>query len=105
MTYDPDDPRLTAYALGELDEHERRDMEALLAENEEARSYIDEVRQMASLLGETGLTDEQQACLAQKADRGLVEALLAATFSSGSSDEELAAVIDQVTKVCDLPPA
>src|SRR5262245_46448960 len=51
MTFDPDDPRLTAYALGELDEPDPA-LEALLAENPEARQTVDEIRATARLLTE-----------------------------------------------------
>ena len=43
---EPDDPKLTAYALGELDEGERQKIEAQLAGNEEARKTVREVREI-----------------------------------------------------------
>ncbi|MBX6315582.1 MAG: zf-HC2 domain-containing protein, partial [Isosphaeraceae bacterium] len=52
MTYDPDDPRLTAYALGELDEAERSALEAHLEAHPEARQFVAEVRALAQLLTE-----------------------------------------------------
>src|SRR4051812_21138750 len=51
MTFDPDDPRLTAYALGELDAADPA-VEALLAESPEARQTVDEIRATARLLAE-----------------------------------------------------
>ena len=52
MTFDPDDPRLTAFALGELDENEQQ---AIVAELEngnslEALRFIEEIRATARLL-------------------------------------------------------
>lgn len=44
MTRLIDDPRLTAYALGELPDSERHDMEALLRDSAEAREWVEEVR-------------------------------------------------------------
>jgi len=42
-----DDPRLTAYALGELEGNERRDVERLLAESPAARDAVDAIRGIA----------------------------------------------------------
>ncbi|AGA30909.1 YfbK domain-containing protein [Singulisphaera acidiphila] len=50
MTFDASDPRLTAYALGELDGSERTEIEALLAENPPALQFIAEIRETAQLL-------------------------------------------------------
>lgn len=55
MTFDPNDPRLTAYALGELDHAARAAVEAQLAECAESRKFVQEMRDMARLL-----TDEFQ---------------------------------------------
>jgi Ca-activated chloride channel family protein len=44
------DPKLTAYALGELDGLELKEMEALVNNSEDARKYVEEVRQTAQLL-------------------------------------------------------
>ena len=48
--FDPDDPRLTAYALGELDSPDAAEIERLLAETPEAARVVDEVRDMARRL-------------------------------------------------------
>src|SRR3954470_8459127 len=45
-----DDPRLTAYALGELDASERSAIEVLLAESPESRQFVEDVRATAELL-------------------------------------------------------
>lgn len=54
MIFDPDDPRLTAFALGELDDAgESARIKSLLAENAEARVYVEDVRRAARLLAES----------------------------------------------------
>ena len=50
MTYDHDDPRLTAYALGELDASQFADVQKILDASEEARKYVDEIRLTAEWL-------------------------------------------------------
>ncbi len=49
-TIDADDPRLTAYALGELPEAERAGFEALLAQDEAARAQVETIRTLGSML-------------------------------------------------------
>src|SRR5438874_684585 len=70
MSYDPNDPRLTSYALDELDESERPSIEAQLAECAESRKTVEEVRATALLLSaelrqesSPGLTTEQRQAL------------------------------------------
>ncbi len=46
----PDDPRLTAYALGELDEAGRAEIEAQLAASDEARREVGAITEAAHLL-------------------------------------------------------
>lgn len=50
MNYEPDDPRLTAYALNELDEASNREIEAHLQEDPEARRMVEEIRATSALL-------------------------------------------------------
>src|SRR5581483_4152178 len=50
MPLDPNDPRLTAYALNELDEVERAALESELADSAEARQVVEEIRAAAWLL-------------------------------------------------------
>ncbi|WP_406693713.1 VWA domain-containing protein [Singulisphaera sp. Ch08] len=50
MTFDASDPRLTAYALGELDGSDRAEIEALIAESALARQFVDEIRETGQLL-------------------------------------------------------
>lgn len=58
MSFNIDDPRLTAYALGELDETEKKEVERLLADHPEARKTIEEIQTTANWLIER-LHDEQ----------------------------------------------
>jgi anti-sigma factor RsiW len=44
MTLDPNDPRLTAYVLGELDPSEHEQVESLLRESDECRRAVEEIR-------------------------------------------------------------
>jgi Ca-activated chloride channel family protein len=60
MNHEHDDPRLTAYALGELDPAETADVEALLANHEEARKLVEEIRQTAHWIAD-GLKHEHAA--------------------------------------------
>jgi len=50
MSFDANDPRLTAYALDELDDAERAEVEKLLEQSPEARAAVEEIRQTAELL-------------------------------------------------------
>jgi Ca-activated chloride channel family protein len=50
MKMTTDDPKLTAYALGELDPADRLEVEALLAESAEARQAVEDIRQTAAQL-------------------------------------------------------
>ena len=47
-----DDPRLTAYALGELSGSERDQVEALLRDDESARQVVEEIRSTAALVSD-----------------------------------------------------
>ena len=60
MIYDNDDPRLTAYALGELEPSETAEVERLIAENEDARKLVDEIRQTARWIAD-GLKQEHES--------------------------------------------
>ncbi len=68
--YDWDDPRLTAYVLGELSDRERAEVDAELAKNAAARKVVAEIRQMADILTEElgqepspALSPEQRATI------------------------------------------
>jgi len=68
MKIDANDPRWTAYALGELeDEKERAELESILLESVEMRRMVEEIRQAADLVNDSmkkesfaGLTEMQQ---------------------------------------------
>lgn len=72
-----DDPRLTAYALGELPAAERAEIEALLATDESARRFVEETRAFAAAFGAdlasvpadaaSSLTDAQRAAIRDRA--------------------------------------
>src|SRR5262245_16302079 len=75
MKIDPDDPILTAYALGELDEAEREAVEARLEQSPEARRAAQEILQTANLLTQelaneppVRLTPEQRELIEASSD-------------------------------------
>ncbi len=59
-----DDPKLTAYALGELDDEERREVDKRLEQSSKAREALEEIRETVALL-RTGF--EGEPALAQQA--------------------------------------
>src|SRR4051812_35089311 len=73
MTFNPDDPKWTAYVLGELEDAERAEMESLLESSEEARGYVEELRVATGALEHelrelnvemaASLTDAQRAAI------------------------------------------
>ena len=70
MTYDLNDPRLTAFALGELDEGDRAAVEDRLAADADSRKFVEDVRATARLLTEQfqneaspGLTPAQKTAI------------------------------------------
>lgn len=70
-TYDPADPRLTAYVLGELDDSERQDVEQQMQRCAETRTAIEEIRETVGMLTSAlaneptaALTDAQRAAIA-----------------------------------------
>ena len=74
MSINYDDPKWTAYVLGELSESERAMLESELESSEEAREYVRELRDAASLMKEglaahpdPALTREQRASVQQAA--------------------------------------
>jgi len=71
-----DDPRLTAYALGEMDPAEREAFEAELVDNPEAQRQVEQIRRLADeltaqLAAEPAaeLTDPQRQAVADAAKR------------------------------------
>jgi Ca-activated chloride channel family protein len=61
MKMNIDDPKLTAYALDELDEPEKSTMARAVAESPEAQQFVSETREMAGLLKSEFAADLQQA--------------------------------------------
>ena len=71
MPYDPDDPRLTAYVLGELHGEDREALETLLASDPDASRALDDLRALARMLSESlaaepapGLSPDQKRTIA-----------------------------------------
>jgi Ca-activated chloride channel family protein len=52
MPFDPDDPRLTAFALGELDAADRETIEAILRDDPDGRAFVLGIEATARLLSE-----------------------------------------------------
>src|SRR5687768_7977547 len=50
MTINPNDPKWTAYVLGELDDQDRAEIERLMATSEEARTLVEELRFATTIL-------------------------------------------------------
>ena len=74
-SFNPDDPRLTACVLGELDDADRAAIEQLLEASSEARAFVDDLQDTIGVLrGELSsepapaLTDEQRAALQDAAE-------------------------------------
>ncbi len=81
MTIDPDDPRLTAFALGELEGPERDQIDALVAANPDLQRFVDETRLLARSLTEQlrtepapSLTADQRRRIEQQARTGVLSA-------------------------------
>ncbi len=60
----PDDPRLTAYALDEMEAAERAAFEPLLAADPAARRAVDEIRATAALLGDALASEDESIAVA-----------------------------------------
>jgi hypothetical protein len=81
MKMNPDDPRLTAYALGELGEAQRKAIEAELDSAVECRHEVEEIARTAALLDAAlaaeplpGLTYAQQLAIQAKLKPGSIKA-------------------------------
>ncbi len=75
MKFDKDNPKLTAYALGELDENERKLIEVEVAKSPELQQAVEEIRAMGESLADAfadqaddTLTDEQRSHIEKAAD-------------------------------------
>src|SRR5262245_44971091 len=74
MTLRPDDPKWTAYALGEIEEAERQLLSTELIESDETRVAVEEIEELARQLTEglrgedsPGLTEVQRLLIRQAA--------------------------------------
>ena len=79
MSLDLNDPRLTAYALDELDPAEKSEIEAAIAGRPEILKYVDEIRATAAMLADeflfepkVGLTEEQRRRIEETLDAPVV---------------------------------
>jgi Ca-activated chloride channel homolog len=73
MKIDANDPKWTAYALGEItDEQERAEIESILKESEEMRRLVEEIRETAGLL--TAELQAEPAINLTQAQRDRIEA-------------------------------
>ncbi|MDA1229602.1 MAG: von Willebrand factor type A domain-containing protein [Planctomycetota bacterium] len=85
LHFQPDDPRLTAYALGELDHSERAQVEALFAESAEARVALDGIRETITLL-RSELTFESPLTLTSSQRESVAHAAGAAGIEEPASN-------------------
>ena len=74
-SFNPDDPRLTAFVLGELDDADRAAVKQLLEASPEARAFVDDLQDTIGVLRDElssepapALTDEQRAALQDAAE-------------------------------------
>lgn len=73
-SFNPDDPRLTAFVLGELDDLEHAEIQNLISSSGDARQFVDDLRSTIDVLSDglqaepaPSLTEQQRAALAQAA--------------------------------------
>ena len=83
MTIDRNDPRPTAYVLGELDDQERAAFERELESSPDAEEILEDIRDTVGLLRE-GYASEEQVYLSAE-QRQTVEAEAAPQVTAGSS--------------------
>ena len=76
-----DDPRLTAYALDQLPDDERAEVQAWLDESPEAQAAVDEIRQVSGLLRRAKLAEPSE-----EKSTALREAVLARPTRSPEED-------------------
>jgi Ca-activated chloride channel family protein len=80
MPFDSNDPRLTAYALGELDDTETAAVEAIVADSHDAQRFVEDIRETARLLRDE-LHAEPHPSLSEE-QKHLIEGCLTAPASS-----------------------
>jgi Ca-activated chloride channel family protein len=91
MTFNPEDPKWTAYVLGELEDSERAEVDSLLESSEEARAYVEELRVATGALEhelkvelKVGFPPEINAALAAGMTEAQRAAILAAAGASNN---------------------
>jgi Ca-activated chloride channel family protein len=80
MTFDANDPRLTAYVLGELDAAERAETDRLLEQDVEARLEVDEIRAAAKQLT-SALQAEPASAMSDQQRERIEQSAAAAKFA------------------------
>lgn len=85
MIFDANDPRLTAYALGESDPAERSEIEQLLADREDARNYVAEIRQTAQWLAAELQKEPETVSTLAMADHRLIDQALKSAVPAANS--------------------
>nr|MDQ6913318.1 hypothetical protein [Verrucomicrobiota bacterium] len=85
MKANPDDPKITAYVLGELSAQEAAQMEKAMAESPEARAQVEQTREMAATL-----RDEFRAELREAKPRNIMPLSEAGSFWSDARWSSLA---------------
>ncbi len=85
MIFDTNDPRLTAYALGEIDPAERSEIEQLLAGRAEARNYVAEIRQTAQWLAEELQKEPETVSTLAMANHRLIDQALKSAVPTANS--------------------
>ncbi len=90
MTFDPNDPRWTAYVLDELSSEEKREVEQLLAESLQAQQLVEEIRLASEWLGEE-LQNEPSPALTEDRRRRILGSASRSTWVSGKMPAFLAA--------------
>ena len=78
MTFDPEDPRLTAFALDELEPGDRAEIEALVQKDPEARAFVDGIRETARVLDEDFRREAMLALPLDSARRDAIDRRLVA---------------------------
>ena len=89
MTMDANDPRITAYALGELDEADREETERWLEEHPEAQQEVEQIQAMAGLLTEELAEEPEQELSEGQRDAVLQRLEVPATEEEQPEEEQI----------------
>jgi len=106
MSFDRNDPRLTAYVLDELDLSERTQIDELLAADEDARDYVEALRETTLLLSnelaglpvEGSLSDEQHVAIHKAAESPSKRGRTVAWLTGASAVAAAAAMVFAFTR-------